>query len=108
MNKPNWKVAGWRVVVDPAYNKFVDLGEGKTLEIVQTDRMGIAATTKGRVVSVGDAAYKDARYHGVWCKEGDVVLYARHGGVIIEDPDTQKKYVVLNDEDILGVFENDY
>jgi len=33
------------------------------------------------------------------------VLYARHGGVIIEDPDTQKKYVVLNDEDILGVYE---
>lgn len=96
-----WKPCGWRIVIDPEYSKTTDWG----LEIIQPDRTGIAATTKGRVVAVGTAAFKDQRYHGIWCKVGDVVLYARHGGVIIEDPDTQKKYVVLNDEDILGVYE---
>jgi co-chaperonin GroES (HSP10) len=103
MNNLKWKPCGWRIVIDPEYKKVTDWG----LEIIQPDRTGIAATTKGRVVAVGDAAFKDQRYHGVWCKVGDVVLYARHGGIIVEDPDTQKKYVICNDEDLLGVFESD-
>ena len=98
MSQLKWNPTGWRIVVDPEYSKMTDWG----LEIIQPDRTGIAATTKGKVVAMGEACYKDNRYHGVWCKVGDVVLYARHGGVIIEDPETKKKYVVLNDEDVIG------
>jgi co-chaperonin GroES (HSP10) len=53
---------------------------------------------------MGDACFHGDRFHGSWCKVGDVVLYARYGGVIIEDPDTKKKYVVINDEDLIGVY----
>jgi len=97
-----WTPVGWRVVVDPEYAKELDWGLGQTFSIVQPDRTGIAAVTKGKVVALGNACYKEPRYHGVWCEVGDVVVYARHGGIIIEDPDTKKKYVVLNDEDIIG------
>jgi co-chaperonin GroES (HSP10) len=101
MNNLNWSPCGWRILVDPEYSKMTDWG----LEIIQPDRTGIAATTKGKVVAMGDACFHGDRFHGSWCKVGDVVLYARYGGVIIEDPDTKKKYVVLNDEDILGVYQ---
>jgi len=104
MSRLNWEPAGWRIVVDPEYSKSLDWGDAGTFEIIQPDRTGIAATTKGKVVAVGNAAYKEQRYHGVWCEVGDVVLYARYGGIIIEDPDTKKKYVVLNDEDVIGVY----
>ena len=100
MSKFPWKAPGWRIIIDPEYSKTTDWG----LEIIQPDRTGIAATTKGRVVAVGDAAYKDSRFQGPWCKVGDIVIYARHGGIIFEEPDTKKKYICLNDEDIILVY----
>ena len=107
MSQFNWNAPGWRVIVKPHYIKDVDLGDGRTLQIVQPDRTGIAATTKGTVIAVGDAAYKDARFAGPWCKPGDVVVYARYGGVIFEEPDTGEKFICLNDEDIVLVQKND-
>lgn len=40
-------------------------------------------TTVGRVLKVGDLAYKDeAKFpNGAWCKEGDYVCYGKHAGV---------------------------
>lgn len=104
MNKPSFKPAGWRVLIDPDYNKVVDFGGGKLFEIVETDRTGIAAVTKGQVVAMGDVCYKAARYGDTpWCKLGDIVVYAKYGGTIIEDPETKRKYVIINDEDVIGV-----
>ena len=38
-------------------------------------------TTVGRVLKVGDLAYKDEKFaNGPWCKEGDFVCYGKHTG----------------------------
>ena len=38
-------------------------------------------TTVGRVVKVGNLAYKDDKFDGkAWCKEGDYVCYGKHTG----------------------------
>ena len=38
-------------------------------------------TTVGRVVKVGNLAYKDDKFDGKpWCKEGDYVCYGKHTG----------------------------
>ena len=38
-------------------------------------------TTVGRVVKVGNLAYKDNKFEGKpWCKEGDYVCYGKHTG----------------------------
>jgi len=103
MKAPNWTPTGWTVLIDPEYSKTMDWGNGLKFEIVEPDRQGIAAVTKGQVVAMGKDCYRGSRFSEPWCKVGDVVIYARYGGVIIEDPETKKKYVLLNDEDIKGV-----
>jgi len=39
-------------------------------------------TTVGKVLSIGDLAYKDINKfpNGSWCKEGDYVCYGKHAG----------------------------
>ena len=98
---------GWTVLVKPEYTKDVDLGDGRVLEIVQPDRTGIAAVQKGKVLALGPDAYRGSRFSGPWCKVGDVVLYARYGGMLVEDPKTLEKLVLLNDEDVKGVFKDE-
>lgn len=100
-----WKPTGWAIMVKPEYTKEVDFGGGKLFEIVQTDRQGIAAVQTGEVLAVGPDAYKGDRFtSGPWCKVGDRVIYAKYGGMILEDPETKAKVVLLNDEDIKGVY----
>ena len=57
------------------------------------------------MISVGSTAFKD--YGGeAWCKEGDLVAYARYGGKLIKDPKTQEDFLVLNDEDIIAIIKD--
>ena len=64
------------------------------------------ATTVGTVINVGPTAWHD--FPGdPWCKEGDVVLYGKYGGKIVEDPNTKEKYVVCNDEDIICILKGE-
>lgn len=62
-----------------------------------------AAIDSGTVVDIGPTAFRD---FGTECpiKVGDSVVYAKYGGKAIVDPDTQVKYVALNDEDIIAIF----
>lgn len=107
MRKVNLTPAGWRILIDPDYKDRVDLGDGRFIQIVEPERLGIAGVTKGQVVAMGPDCYRGNRFTNPWCKLGDVVLYAKHGGVIIVEPDTKKKFVILNDEDILGIYEGE-
>jgi len=65
----------------------------------ETAEKARVASTEGIVVSLGPAAYAD--YDEPWCEVGEHVLYAKYGGVFIQDPDTKEKYVLLNDTDII-------
>jgi len=38
-----------------------------------------------------------------WAYVGDRVVYARYAGKFINDPETQEEFLILNDEDIVGV-----
>ena len=58
---------------------------------------------KGVVVAVGPTAWKD--FGGEpWANVGDTVVFAKHAGKKVEDPeDKDTHYVVLNDEDIVAI-----
>lgn len=63
-----------------------------------------AGMDKGTVVSIGPTAFKD--FGGdAWCSVGDLVVFAKYAGKVVEDTD-QKKYVVLNDEDIVAILKD--
>lgn len=59
-----------------------------------------AAVDKAYVVAVGPTAFAD--FGGApWCKVGDLVVFAKYAGKQMADGD--KKYILLNDEDVCAV-----
>lgn len=102
------KPAGHRVLVeckditefDPTYAraKAAGIQIARDHEDHQRRQAGV---DKGVVVAVGPTAFKD--FGGEpWCVPGDLIIFAKYAGKIVEDVD-QKKYIVLNDEDICAV-----
>lgn len=57
----------------------------------------------GKVVSVGDTAWKD--FGGEpWAEVGDTIVFAKHSGKKVEDPTNKKKhFIIINDEDVIAV-----
>jgi len=72
---------------------------------IELDKREKKATVIGTIVSVGSTAYKefgtDPQKEGI--VEGTKVLYAKYSGA--EIPNTE--LIILNDEDIIGVLENE-
>lgn len=64
-----------------------------------------AGVDKGRVVAIGATAFRDFGAESP-ITVGDYIAYARFGGKIIVDPETNEEYVVLNDEDVVCIFKN--
>jgi co-chaperonin GroES (HSP10) len=57
----------------------------------------------GEVVLVGSTAWKDFG-SDAWAKVGDKVVFAKHAGKRVEDPENKEShFVVLNDEDIVAI-----
>lgn len=66
------------------------------------DKERIAADT-GTIVAIGSKAWLDQADGGPWAKEGDHVLYAKYGGKVWIDPETEERLVVIQDRDVLGI-----
>lgn len=62
-----------------------------------------ASVDKGKVVAIGDTAFRDFGTISP-IEIGDYVAYARFAGKRIEDPFTGEDFVALNDEDIVCFF----
>jgi co-chaperonin GroES (HSP10) len=62
-----------------------------------------AAIDTGVVVSIGPTAFRDFGEDAPPIKEGDSVVYARYAGKVIVDPETDEKFVALNDEDVIAI-----
>lgn len=61
-----------------------------------------ASVDEGTIVSCGKTAWKD--FGGPWADVGDTVLFAKHAGKPVVDPeDKDTHYVLLNDEDIVAI-----
>lgn len=96
-----WKPAGHRVLVKPdvppdkigQIHVPVWVKDNKSFEIVE-----------GTIVKIGMTAWKAFDEGTPWAAVGDRVMFAKYGGSIISGPDGEK-YRVLNDEDIICVWE---
>jgi co-chaperonin GroES (HSP10) len=65
-----------------------------------TEKLQQTAVDKGIILAVGESAFKDFNTEP-WAHVGDLVAYARYGGKIIKDPDTDEDLLILNDEDLI-------
>lgn len=61
-----------------------------------------AGVDKGTVVAIGPTAYRDFNTNTP-IKVGDVVVFAKFSGKVIQDPEDGEEYVALNDEDIVAI-----
>lgn len=61
------------------------------------------AATKGILVDIGPSAWAEFADGEPWAKVGDYVSFAKYAGIEMKGNDG-KKYVLLNDQDILAVF----
>jgi co-chaperonin GroES (HSP10) len=105
------KVCGARVLVKPlrleeaddVYKKIKAAG----LEVPDSDEVKRekAALDKGRVVSVGPLAWYDWKDGEPWAKEGDLIMWARHAGRVVEK-NGDDVLVIINDDDVLCVLED--
>ena len=61
-----------------------------------------AAMDKGIVLDWGPTAFGDYNCDNPLTK-GDEIVYAKHAGKEIEDPETGEKLVIINDEDVVAI-----
>jgi len=96
---------GHRVLVKPQRIEDIDdaYRSAKAVGIVFQElelKKEQLAVDKGIVIDIGSTAFKD--FGGEpWASIGDLVAYARHGGKLIKDPDSDEHYLLLNDEDLI-------
>ncbi|MEQ8226715.1 MAG: co-chaperone GroES family protein [Rhodospirillales bacterium] len=99
---------GWRILVQP-------------LEVAEVTSSGIYLPDEtkdaqhhlnyvGKVVALGDAAYKHRKFEGAepWVKPGDWVVHGRYCGqeIIVSGKKTDHRFRFVNDDDILAVAEH--
>lgn len=98
-------VVGFRILVKPdnvledkkyktSIQGFVIAGQEKEREQQAVDR--------GTVVSMGVAAFEDYKFDNP-LKTGDHIVYAKYAGKEVIDPETDEKFVVILDEDVVAV-----
>ena len=110
-----YKVIGWRILVKPddldeiLQENVPEFLRDKDFKVVlpeKMEKMVERATVAGTVVDVGDWAFKayfrSTNGESFECpvKVNDRVTYAKYAGQPWVDPETEEKYVLLNDEDI--------
>lgn len=59
--------------------------------------------TTGIIVAVSPLAWKGILDGTPWAEVGSHVIYAKHGGKNVEDPETGEKFILLIDKDVLGI-----
>jgi co-chaperonin GroES (HSP10) len=107
------KTPGYRVLIKPdtleTFDPVFASAKKSGIALLEADeRKEATAIDTGVVIQIGPVAFSDRGGADAWCQVGDRVSYARHGGKIIKDPENvENKYLVLNDEDVVMVWEKE-
>lgn len=75
---------------------------GLVLPETETKKREQAGVDQGIVMAIGPTAFRDFNTD---CpiKVGDNIAFAKYSGKVVTDPDDDKEYVLLNDEDVVAV-----
>lgn len=101
------------LVIEPAGHRvLVKVEEGETItaggiHIPQpiADKE-TEANIFGTIVALGITAWKDFSQGEPWAKVGDRVAFAKYGGFVVKNPETNERFRLLNDEEIIAILRN--
>ena len=104
------KPTGHRVLIKPdRVEKTYEGIEGFVLNI--DEKLEKGGIQRGLLVDHGPQAWKafGIDYSGErWAEKGDYIYFSRYAGKFVQDPaDPETDYMIMNDEDILGIITNE-
>ncbi len=76
-------------------------------------RRAIASEDMGTIVCLGPLCWMRQDLQGArtpdqweaWAKVGDKIIFGRHAGKLVKDPDTGEWFMMINDEDVQSVID---
>lgn len=94
------KAAGYRVLIKvKELQKTTETG----LILVFDEKLARAGMDIGTIVDIGEYAWNGKP----WAKVGDRVIFAKHAGKFVCDPETNEEFLVINDEDVQVIVTNE-
>lgn len=93
------KAVGHYVLIEP--DKAEETSAGGIVISLDTTREQ-AATTQGVIVDVGPNAWKAFDDGEPWAQVGNHVVFAKYAAKEIVDPETEKVYFLMSDENIIA------
>lgn len=102
-NESGWKPVGHRLLILPEQVEE-KTASGIILNTQADQRREEMAQIYGTVVAMGESCYEDQ--FSPWCKIGDIVIFAKYGGLLLDGLDG-KKYRWIDDLNIVGVRETE-
>ena len=104
------KVKGPRVFVRPEKiedtDKVFKAAKAAGIELYRGDefKREERGVVVGEVLQTTNLCWQSPVGDGTpWANVGDRVVYARYAGKYIVDPETHEEFLILNDEDVIGV-----
>lgn len=94
------EVKGYRVLVKPDDPETVSKGG---IIMVLDEKLERSGQQFGHVVGIGPTCWQGSIKQDPWCKTGDRVLFSKHAGRFVYDPNTSEELMIMNDDDILAV-----
>lgn len=95
---------GYRVMILP--DEIEEYSAGG-IAIVSDEKAERAGQVFGTLVAVGPIAWKAFTPDTPWAKVGDRVMYSKYAGKSVNCKKTDKRLVLINDEDIIAVVDSD-
>ena len=94
---------GHRILVKPI--KIEKKTAGGIVLIDETVDSEQRATTKGKVLAIGELAWKDFHSPEPWAEIGDIVIFKAHQGMRLKNDEEDEEFLLLlNDADVAAVF----
>lgn len=110
MENLKYKPLGHRILIEVQMPEHVRklLSSGLALPEGMEQKEALIAD-EGRVLAIGENAFKAFDDGKPWCKVGDVVRVARGSGIIVPAPEESVFYRFVNDEDLYAqICEDNY
>jgi co-chaperonin GroES (HSP10) len=98
------KVKGYRILVKAKeIKRESDGGIILSVEGTNEDRLEQNGNQFGTVIDIGHTCWKGGIDETPWCAIGDEIIFAKHAGRFVFDPETDEQFLVMNDDEVICV-----